>query len=218
MGAAFGIFSKTVLVGNRYGRLVVEALEGAYAKCLCDCGKSARPRLTSLAQGKTRSCGCLNLDLLRQRATHGHARSSGLSPTYISWQSMIRRCTMPGATGYLHYGGAGVRVHPEWLGSFETFLRDVGERPSLGHSLDRFPISQGDYVPGNVRWATKSEQTLNRKTTVWITFEGETMCMTAWARRTGIRLGTLRNRLINLGLPVEQVLSRKDLRTCARAS
>jgi hypothetical protein len=212
MRVPFGTHSKTVVVGNRYGRLVVEALEGPCARCRCDCGNLTWPRKTSLGMGKTKSCGCLNLDILRQRATHGHARSSGLSPTYGSWQSMLRRCEIPSATNYSYYGGAGVKVHPEWLESFEAFLRDVGERPSLQHSLDRYPNFNGNYEPGNVRWATKHEQSVNRRSTIWITFNGETLCMTDWARRTGLRLGTIRSRLI-ARLPVEQVLARKDLRT-----
>src|SRR5882672_1172323 len=81
---------------------------------------------------------------------------------YLTWQNMKARCYRKSHNSYPRYGGRGITVCPKWLGSFETFLSDLGKRPSKKHSLDRFPDQNGNYQPGNVRWATKSEQMLNR--------------------------------------------------------
>lgn len=81
--------------------------------------------------------------------------------TYRSWGAMIQRCTNPNNPGYAAYGGKGIAVHPAWR-SFVSFLEDMGERPSLEHSLDRYPNRRGNYEPGNCRWATRSEQNSNQ--------------------------------------------------------
>lgn len=91
---------------------------------------------------------------------HGHAHPP--SPTYRSWQMMINRCTNPNADNYAKYGGRGIKVCERWRRNFEAFLFDMGERPE-GTTLDRFPDTNGDYKLGNVRWATVTEQNLNRR-------------------------------------------------------
>lgn len=89
----------------------------------------------------------------------------GLSntPEYRCWQQIKARCLNPEHRAYADYGGRGIGVHPAWVSSFETFLADVGSRPSPKHSLDRFPDNDGDYAPGNVRWATPTEQNNNKR-------------------------------------------------------
>lgn len=207
MRAPNGSLSGTVLVGNRYEQLRVETLEGAYAVVRCDCDVTKRVRKVSLATGATTSCGCaLRRKISRSSTRHGHAAGGKLSLTYQSWQSMIKRCETPSASGFEHYGAKGVTVCGRWRTSFEAFLEDMCERPTAEHTLDRFPNNQGNYEPDNCRWATKKEQTLNRRNTVWVTFNGETLCLTDWARRTGIRLLTLRARLIR-GWSTERALT-----------
>lgn len=97
--------------------------------------------------------------------THGHTRAGGKSPTYHSWQAMLRRCLNPTDPAYYHSGGSGVMVCDRWNpkagGSFGNFLQDLGERPE-GTALDRFPDPDGDYEPGNCRWATQAERNRNR--------------------------------------------------------
>ena len=97
---------------------------------------------------------------------HGQSRSVATgkaTPTYRSWVSMLARCNNPNASNYHLYGGRGIRVCDRWQ-AFENFLADVGERPD-GTTLDRHPNPNGDYEPGNVRWATASEQAFNRRPT-----------------------------------------------------
>lgn len=92
---------------------------------------------------------------------HGHARREK-SPTYSCWMNMVSRCGNENIPAYASYGAKGIKVCGRWL-DFTNFLADMGERPSGAHSLDRWPDKSGNYEPGNVRWATSSEQARNRK-------------------------------------------------------
>lgn len=94
---------------------------------------------------------------------HGHAnfQGKGMSRTYRSWKQMIQRCTNPKTFAYEDYGGRGIAVDPSWR-DFRNFLRDMGERTSVEITLDRFPNKDGNYEPGNCRWATKKEQRANQ--------------------------------------------------------
>lgn len=92
---------------------------------------------------------------------HGHTRGRLMSPTYQSWNCMIQRCTNPRRQFWDRYGGRGIKVCDRWASSFKNFLADMGERPA-GMTLDRFPNRDGDYGPGNCRWATPAEQQANR--------------------------------------------------------
>ncbi len=92
---------------------------------------------------------------------HGHASAGKPSPTYVSWQAMLSRCFNPNTNRYKHYGARGISVCQRWRESFPAFLSDMGERPA-GRSLDRID-TDGNYEPGNCRWATKIEQRANQR-------------------------------------------------------
>lgn len=94
---------------------------------------------------------------------HGHCNGGIASITYRSWRSMKARCSNRKLKSFKDYGGRGIIVCPRWNLSFEAFLLDMGERPSLQHSIDRFPDNDGNYEAGNCRWATKSQQQQNRR-------------------------------------------------------
>lgn len=122
------------------------------------------------------------------------ARVAG-TPTYHNWEGMKSRCQNPKAIKYAEYGGAGITVCERWQ-VFMNFLADMGERPTNTHSLDRIDGTKG-YEPGNVRWATRVEQTANRRTTRWLTIDGETLPIAEWSRRWNIDLGNLSFRVKN---------------------
>lgn len=96
-----------------------------------------------------------------RQTTHGH-KSRGYTPEYIAWQNMIARCENPNHAAFDNYGGRGIHVCVAWRESFEAFFAHVGTKPSCAHSIDRIDNDRG-YEPGNVRWATKSEQAKNRR-------------------------------------------------------
>lgn len=137
-------------------------------------------------------------------------RSHGKSGTaeFRAWWKMLVRCYEPSHASFHNYGARGVRVAKAWRGpkGFAAFLAHVGPRPSPKHSLDRWPNNAGNYKPGNVRWATRVEQNQNTSKNVTVTFNGETHCISEWARRTGINKETIRNR-INQGWSARDTLT-----------
>lgn len=102
-----------------------------------------------------------------------------------TWKNMIRRCCDPKGRNYKHYGGRGITVCDEWRKSFRAFLRDVGPRPGHHYSLGRIDNDKG-YFPDNVRWETIDQQNNNRRTTVKLTLNGETLSITQWAQKLRI--------------------------------
>lgn len=125
---------------------------------------------------------------------HGHAggRGKSVSPTYHSWQSMLKRCFKQNRPDYRIYGGRGITVYSEWL-QFESFLRDMGEKPP-GLSLGRIN-NEGNYEPSNCRWETREEQNNNTRRNRLITIDGETKTVAGWARHRGMSVFVIHARL-----------------------
>lgn len=191
--------------GRRYGRLMVVARDedapprgGAKWLCRCDCGAERSIEGKRLRSGQQVSCGC-------QKLKHGRCSGRRIAPVWTIWSGIRQRCTNPKAPAFPRYGGRGVTMCERWR-SFAAFLADVGERPSPGHSIDRIDNDRG-YEPGNVRWATDTEQNRNRRDNRRVEFRGENLTLGEWAERTGIRYSTLRRRIAELRWPTERALT-----------
>lgn len=120
--------------------------------------------------------------------------------THKSWDSMLQRCNNPNDPSYYRYGGCGIRVHKRWF-RFENFLADMGERP-VETTLDRYPAPEGNYEPGNCRWATSDQQARNKKNSRWVTYKGQSKMLIDWSREFGIPYDLLLRRA-NRGLTGE---------------
>jgi len=152
------------LTGQTFGRWTVLEFKGqAKWLCRCSCGTEKVVGGSSLRRGNSTSCGCFQReDVSRRTRTHGHKAGGKYTPEYIAWANIIARCENPKHKAYPNYGGRGITICGRWRESFESFLADVGPRPSDDNSLDRID-NDGHYEPGNVRWATISEQAKNRR-------------------------------------------------------
>lgn len=123
---------------------------------------------------------------------HGGAAKSR-SPEYMVWGTMIQRCGNPKNKKYPEYGGRGIAVCERWRKSFADFLADMGNRPSNEHQIDRID-NDGNYEPSNCRWVTRRQNTQNTRHNRLVEFNGETLSLAEWSRRTGFSYDCLRER------------------------
>lgn len=167
--------------------------------CRCRCGTEASVGAKDLRSGRHNQC--------RRCAVtkHGHGKyGRQRTPSYMVWQSMRERCNNTESISYDRYGGRGISVCDRW-NDFSAFLADMGERPSLSHTIDRVN-NDGNYEPGNCRWATAAEQATNRSDNRMLTHDGKTMCVSEWAIAIGVPHYIIRNRL-RIGWSVDRTLS-----------
>ncbi len=176
-------------------------------KCRCRCGQIFVAASGNILAGRTQSCKKCGAERRSNlRSTHGACRVDGYTPEYRAYCHIIDRCCNPNAPRYCDYGGRGIGIFPEWRYDFATFFAYVGPRPTPKHSIDRYPNNDGNYEPGNVRWATRTQQNRNTRRNRNLTHNGKTMTMTEWAEFIGIKTGTLWYRL-EKGWTMERSLS-----------
>jgi hypothetical protein len=154
--------------GMRFGRLVaIERVENKYGRSQwrfrCDCGNETISSANNVKRGVTNGCGCLQREMtIAMNYKHGMNQRGKRSSEYGTWAAMVQRCTNRNDKHWKDYGGRGIEIYRPWRESFECFFQHIGERPSPQYSLDRKNNEYG-YFPGNVRWATWSEQNLNKR-------------------------------------------------------
>lgn len=201
-----GKAQRQAMIGKTYGTLTVVS-EIRYKDrnallCKCVCGNDHIGFSANLLLGMLKNCGCRRLERIRsQSLKHGHNKLGRRSKEYRAWCHIRGRCENPNDSGYASYGGRGIRVADEWH-SFDRFLADMGEAPSPRHSIDRID-NDGNYEPGNCRWATPSQQARNTSRTIFVR---PGLALIDACSELGVSYGAATARLRN-GAPIEQALS-----------
>lgn len=170
----------------------------------CQCGKEFRQTITLVKARKITSCGCRIVKSAKARKYGTLALVADISE-YSIWVQMKSRCLNPDYKRYNDYGGRGITVFEPWINCFEDFYAYVGPRPSMKHSLDRYPNVNGNYEPGNVRWATDREQAINRRDNHILEYNGVSVCISEWANRLGLNQRVIWHRL-DRGYSIEDAL------------
>lgn len=201
--------------GVRFDRLTAVELvsrENKYNdhqwRFVCDCGKTVVLRIKSVRSGHTGSCGCKAVEVLSARNTT-HGLSGAQRNEYRSWKDMRSRCNNPRDSDYKDYGGRGIAVCEKWS-SFRQFFADMGVKPDRT-TLDRMDVN-GNYEPGNCRWATAKEQANNKRTNVYISISGVEKTLQEWSDFYGVRRETARWRM-KQGWTIESVFKQADYRS-----
>lgn len=185
------------ITGMRFGSVVALGFvevrgTSRFWEFLCDCGNVFVMANSYARTGRRTSCPSCGQKRTGIAATkHGKSRTK----LYTTWIGMRNRCTVPGSPAYEKYGGRGIKVCDRWMNSFENFALDMGDKPSKHHSIDRIDVN-GNYEPGNCRWATYKEQQLNRRNTVYIDVDGKKMTLYDLEAMCGISSKILGLRLV----------------------
>jgi hypothetical protein len=160
------------ITGQRFAKMEVLALDRvdqnkygtkSFWLCRCECGVQKVVRKDHLRLGRVLSCGCHRAQL-KTNLSHGEGAKHTLTKEYRAWGDMKKRCLDSNHRGFKHYGGRGITICDRWLSSYENFLEDMGRAPE-GTTIDRINVN-GNYEPGNCRWATAKMQALNKRNTL----------------------------------------------------
>ncbi len=186
-------------IGKRHGNLlVISKAKSRHGKaswnCICDCGKKIQCTGDDLRTGNTKSCGCLHTATVASLFyKHGHCLNGGHSSTWKSWQHAKARCSNPKDNAFRNYGGRGIRMCRRWLNSFSNFLADMGPKPQ--HMTLERKNNDGNYEPGNCKWASRKEQNNNTRRTRFLNFNGQRKTITQWTTETRLSRGLILWRL-----------------------
>lgn len=166
--------------------------------CRCECGEQVVITGYLLRSGRKKSCNI-----------NDHRYRNPLLPKYdkltnASWSQMRTRCTNPSHKNYPNYGGRGIKVCPRW-NNYHAFAVDMGPRPSKAYTIERVDVN-GDYEPGNCKWATREEQDRNKRNSVHVTYQGKRILLIDLVKELGLSRGVVYGRL-KLGWPLEHALA-----------
>jgi len=170
-----------------------------YWLCECDCGKTVE--IPTQRIGKQKSCGCIRL--LGSHRTHNDSKSI----EYRTWCSIKARCNRKNHCKYESYGGRGIKVFKEWEDDYTKFLDYIGRRPENMNSIDRINVD-GNYEPGNVRWANDELQTNNKRQSVIIEYKGFKLSIKQWAVKIGCDYSKLYRMIRRDGATMDDVYKR----------
>ena len=195
--------------GHRFGRLVVMGLVRMETRSCgdrikrvpvflaqCDCGNTKEAFSRNMRNGLTSSCGCLQKEARKSNGVRSRRHGMTNTREHRTWLGIIERCCNPNGGNYKRYGARGIGMCDRWRNSFEAFFDDMGPRPSNKHSIDRIDNDKG-YSPENCRWATNITQSVNRSTTVFVDYKGESVSLSEAARRCGVSRSTMRDRYMS---------------------
>lgn len=204
------------LTGKRFGRLVVleraESVNGRTMwKCKCDCGVECVKESYSLKIGDTRSCGCLHKDIIKITS-----KKHGLSkhPLYKRYLKIKERCYNPNNKSYKDYGGRGIKMCDEWLNDFVAFYNWAMENGyEKGLEIDRIDNNKG-YSPDNCRFVDRTIQANNRRTSHYLTLNGQTKTIANWSKEIHIDHSVIEQRVNKLGWSDEKALTTPVRRSC----
>lgn len=184
--------SRLDIIGQKCHMLEVVAFAGLDSRrnslwlCRCDCGTEKVIKGSRIRAKTVKSCGCVIRGRRQGSYTHW--------PEFLVWQRMLHRCSDPKNPSWQRYGGRGIAVCERWKEKFLDFFADMGSRPSPAHSLDRIN-NEGNYEPGNCRWALPKEQSRNTRTNRIVEAFGLRMTMVEWSEHVGMNRRTLQARL-----------------------
>lgn len=171
-----------------------------------------------LRSGEVISCGCAKAAICAAaNTTHGASARGRMTAEYRAWQNIIYRCENRNARQWADWGGRGIKMWAGWRHDFGRFLAALGPRPSEHHTIERINNDK-NYVPGNVRWATRREQNRNKRNVRMMTFKGTRLPRVEWAEKVGLQPDTLAAR-ITAGWSVRRALTtptRQRLRVCKK--
>ena len=191
------------LTGQRFGRLTVvtraKNTKNGQCRwlCKCDCGKEKIVRTTHLTSGKIKSCGCLLIDILKEKKSiHGMTNTK----LFYIWGGIKARCYNKNNKQYKYYGARGIIVCDEWKNDFVSFYNWAMANGYKEHlSIDRIDFN-GNYEPTNCRWTTNKEQQRNKSNNRFITYKNETKILTDWCNELNISIATMSARLKKLSI------------------
>lgn len=205
-----------IKIGEIFTRLTVteelpirSSSRGKIFKCKCICGKETVVSGNSLRQKVTKSCGCLQVEHIKDMCKLSTKHGKTNTPEYSIWSIVKQRCLNPNSSGYVCYGGKGVTIHKDWVNSFEKFFEEVGPRPGAGYHLDRIDGSKG-YEPGNCRWVTSAMNQQNKSNAPLIEINGESKILAEWLRVLNFPKHRYYARLRS-GLSSSEALASQDL-------